>query len=336
MFCPVTNQERKLPIVGLHVWIVLLSVMALLSLRPALAQSASDEVHIFPRSSPGPRVGDRAVLKANVDLVLVNVTVTDNRDRVISDLRANDFFVLDDKHRQQIRYFSSEDVPLSLVVVLDSSGSMRNKYEQARSAAKEFFQCSNPLDEFALVTFADRPRILAEANGSLSEIESALTLVQPGGETALWDAVYLGLQRLRSARYPRKALLLISDGGDNHSRYSQREIKSVLQEADVQLYAIDIIESFPRRREETSGLLALDEIASTTGGRVWLTHDASELQRAVRRISDDLRSQYVLGYLPGPSARDGKWHRIKVELNVPKSRKLRAYAKKGYYGLVEP
>ena len=268
--------------------------------------------------------------------MLVNVTVTDNRDRLISNLRVGDFSVLDDKHRQHIRYFSSEDAPISVVVVLDSSGSMRNRFEQARSAATEFFQCSNPLDEFSVITFADTPRILAGSHDSLSEIESGLSRVRPGGETALWDAVYLGLQQLRSARYPKKALLLISDGGDNHSRYSQSEIKSVLQEADVQVHAIYIFESFPRRREETSGLLALDEVASTTGGRVLLTHDASELQRAVRQISDDLRSQYVLGYLPGPSARDGKWHRIKVELNVPTSRKLRAYAKKGYYGLVEP
>jgi len=228
MFCPVTNQERKLPIVGLHIWIAVLSMVAVLSLQTGFAQSSSDKVHILPPSSPDRKAGQRAFLKANVDLVLVNVTVTDFKDRVVSNLRASDFSVLDDKYRQQIRYFSSEDVPFSLVVVLDSSGSMRNKFEQARSAATEFFQCSNPLDEFALIAFADRPRVLAEPDGSLSEIEPALSRVQPGGETALWDAVYLGLQRLRSARYTRKALLLISVGGDNHSGYSQREIKSLL------------------------------------------------------------------------------------------------------------
>jgi Ca-activated chloride channel family protein len=336
MFRLVTHDKHELQVIRLHVWIAALSVVAVVSLRPAFAQSASDEVHTLPPPSPGRQTGQRPLLKANVDLVLVNVTVTDFKDRVISNLRASDFSVLDDRHRQQIRYFSSEDVPLSLVVVLDSSGSMRNKFDQARSAATEFFQCSNPLDEFTVITFADRPRVLAESHDSLSEIESALNGVQPGGETALWDAVYLGLQQLRSARYTKKALLLISDGGDNHSRYSQSEIKSVLQEAGVQLYAIYIFESFPRRREETSGLLALDEVASTTGGRVFLIHTTSELHQAVRQIGDELRNQYVLGYLPGPSLRDGKWHRIKVELNVPKSRKLRAYAKKGYYGFVEP
>jgi len=334
MFCPVRYHEHTSRKVWKQLWIA--AFCAVLLCRPAAAQSGLDEVHVLPPSSQSSHERNRAFLKANVDLVLVNVTVNDSKDQAITHLRASDFSVLDDKHRQQIRYFSSDDVPISIVIVLDSSGSMRNRFEPARNAAIEFFQACNPQDEFAVVTFADQPRLLVESNGSISEIEAALNRVQPGGETALWDAVYLGLQRLRHASYTRKALLLISDGEDNHSRYLQKEIKSVLQEADVQLYAISVIQSFPTKQEEKSGLLALDEVASTTGGQLLLTHDASELHRAVRQISDDLRSQYVLGYLPGPSARDGKWHHLKVELNVPKSRKFRAYAKNGYYGSVEP
>jgi Ca-activated chloride channel family protein len=270
-------------------------------------------------------------LQSRVDVVLVNVTVTDSRDRLITDLQAKDFSVLDDKHQQRIRYFSLEDAPVSIVVILDASGSMERNFEQARSAVIKFLRFSNPQDEFALVTLADTPRLLTDFTVSPDRIESLLRPLQPRGETALWDAIYFGLEQMRGARHGKKALLLISDGGDNHSRYTQSEIKSALREADVQVYAIDIFEPFPRRREEKSGLLALDEVASTTGGRVLLTHDASELHRAVLQISDELRTQYVLGYLPGPSAHDGKWHKVKVELNVPKSRKLRSYAKKGYY-----
>ena len=140
---------------------------------------------------------------------------------------------------------------------------------------------------------------------------------------------------MRKARYGKKALLVISDGGDNRSRYTQGEIKSVLKEADVQVYAIDIFEKYPKTPEEKSGLLALDEVTSVTGGRVFLTHDADELHRAVRQISEELRTQYVLGYSLGQSVRDGKWHKVKVALNVPKSRSLRIYAKKGYYSPVD-
>jgi Ca-activated chloride channel family protein len=241
----------------------------------------------------------------------------------------------DGKNPQSIRYFSSEDTPISVAVILDTSGSMGNKIEQARRAAIEFFRSSNPQDDFALVTFADRAHLAADFTDSVNDIESVLRPIQAGGETALWDAVYLGLQQMRKARYGKKALLVISDGGDNSSRYTQAEIKSVLREADAQLYAIDIFERFPRTKEERSGLLALDEVTSVTGGRVFLTHDSNELHQAVKQISEELRTQYVLGYLPDKSTRDGKWHKIKVEMNATKSRKLRIYAKKGYYSPVD-
>jgi len=300
-----------------------------------LAQIGQDEVHILPPSRPALQAEHQAALKTKVDLVLLNVTVTDSEDRLVSNLEASDFLVLEGKRPQRIRYFSSEDAPISVAVILDASGSMENKFEQARSAAIEFFRSSNPQDEFAVLAFADQPRLLADFTDSLDEIASALRPMQADGHTALWDAIYAGLREMRKARYGKKALLVISDGGDNHSRYTQAEIKSVLKEADVQLYAIDIFERYPKTQEERSGLLALDEVTSATGGRVFLTHDANELQRAVRQISDELRTQYVLGYPLSQSARDGKWHKVKVETKVAKSRKLRIYAKKGYYSPVD-
>ncbi len=322
-------------ILKLLVWMAGATVLAAVLVPPVFAQVSPDEIHILPRISAPRQPEHQQTLKSSVDLVLVNVTVTDSHGRLVHDLRASDFLLVDGKNPQHIRYFSSEDEPISVVVILDTSGSMGNKIEQACGAATEFFRSSNPQDEFAVVTFADKPRMLTHFTDSLEDIESVLHFLQPGGPTALWDAMYVGLNAMRAARYGKKALLVISDGGDNYSRYTQREIKSVLREADVQVYAIDIFERFPKSPEERSGLLALDEVTNTTGGRVFLTHDSNELHRAVKQISEELRTQYVLGYLPDKTTLDGKWHKIKVEMNATKPRKLRIYAKKGYYSPVD-
>jgi Ca-activated chloride channel family protein len=335
VIAPVTHHQARLVVLRLLVWIASATVLNAVLLQPAFAQVSQDEVHILPRTSTPRQPEHQRAIKTSVDLVLVNVTVTDSHDRLIHNLNSSDFLLVDGKNLQRIRYFSSEDAPISVAVILDTSGSMGNKLEQACSAASEFFRSSNPQDEFAVVTFADKPRLLTHFTDSLEDIESVLRPIQPGGPTALWDAMYVGLNAMRTARYGKKALLVISDGGDNYSRYTQREIKSVLREADVQVYAIDIFERFPRSPEEKSGLLALDEVTSTTGGRVFLTHDSNELHRAVQQINDELRTQYVLGYLPDKTKRDGKWHKIKVEMNATKPRKLRIYAKKGYYSPVD-
>jgi Ca-activated chloride channel family protein len=334
MTAPAIQRRTKLRIPKLLMWGLCVAVLGGLFSQPVFAQVDNDEVHIFSRSTLV-RGSQPPAFKANVDLVLVNVTVTNSDNRLVSNLRASDFKILDGKHSQRIRYFSSEDAPISVAVILDTSRSMRNNFDEVRSAAMEFFRYSNPQDEFAVVAFADAPRLVADFTSSPEDIEAALQPIQAEGFTALWDAIYAGLTQMRKAHYGKKALLVISDGGDNHSRYTQGEIKSVLKEADVEVCAIDIFERFPKRPEEKSGLLALDEVVSVTGGRVFLTHDANELHRAVKQISDELRTQYVLGYLPGQSARDGKWHKVKVELNVAKAKKLRVHAKKGYYGPVD-
>ena len=331
----VGHRQARLRVLRLLIWSLWTTVLAAPCAEPAFAQGFQDEVHILAPSKLARRTERGPTLKANVDLVLVNVTVTDSEDRFVSNLQARDFSVLDGKHPQEIRYFSSEDAPMSVAVILDTSRSMRNNLEQARSAAMEFFRYSNPQDEFAVVAFADAPRLQADFTDSTADIEAALQPIQADGYTALWDAIYLGLREMRNARFGKKALLVISDGGDNHSRYTQGELKSVLKEADVQVYAIDIFERYPKTPEEKSGLLALDEVTSVTGGRVFLTHGADELHRAVRQISEELRTQYVLGYSLSQSARDGKWHKLKVGLNRPKSQKLRIYAKTGYYGPVD-
>jgi len=296
-----------------------------------LAQSAADEIHITPQ----PRFvrPERAAFRSDVNLVLVNVTVTDFQGRLVSELGPGNFSILEDKRPQQLRYFSREEEPLSVAIILDTSQSMKVHMEQARGAALALVRDSNPEDEFVLITFSDEPQLVASLADSEPEadLQRFTAGVSAKGNTALWDAVYLGVRELRHARYGRRALLMISDGGDNHSRFTQAEIKSLLKEADVQVYGIDMLERAPMRSEDRVGLLSLEEVAGATGGRVFPVHDMAELHRAVGQINLALRTQYVLGYYPSEVARGGGWRRIKVEVkNLADSRGLHIYAKKGY------
>jgi Ca-activated chloride channel family protein len=296
-----------------------------------LAQMAADEVHITPH--PRSVRPDRAAFRSDVNLVLVNVTVADFQGRLVSELGPENFSILEDKRPQQLRYFSREEEPLSVAIILDTSQSMKAHMAQARAAALAFVRDSNPEDEFVLITFADQPRLVA----SLADSEPEADLlrftagVSAKGNTALWDAVHLGVRKLRHARHGRRALLVISDGGDNHSRYTQSEIKSLLEEADVQVYGIDMLDPAPMKSADRLGLLSLDEIAGATGGRIFPVHDLAELHRAIDQISLALRTQYVLGYYPSQAAQAANWRKIKVEVkNFSDSRGLHIYAKKGY------
>ena len=310
-------------------------VVAACLVGAAWAQTGLDQPHVLPRLQMVSVHAQRNYFRTNVNLVLVPVTVLDHAGRLVSGLRSDNFTISDNKLPQTIKYFSREDLPISLTVILDTSGSMGAKIRDARHAALEIFESSNPHDEFNLITFGDKPQNL-DATDSLEDMRNSLTLVQPEGYTALWDAMYVGLAQLRQARYGRKAIVIISDGGDNHSRYTEKEIKSLLEEADVQVYAIGLFEKSVRTFEERMGPLRLDEITSMTGGRTFSVHDRNELARAVTQISLELKNQYVLGYYPRSSERDGKWRRIQVQLkSVDTPAKLRVRARKGYYGPAE-
>ncbi|HWR14980.1 MAG TPA: VWA domain-containing protein [Terriglobales bacterium] len=308
----------------------------------AIAQT-NDEVHIQPRTNSSaqqmPKGGVDPTLKTHtrpmkvdVDLVLVPVTITDPMNRLVTGLEQDNFELFEGSDKQEIRHFSSEDVPISLGVIFDVSGSMANKIEKAREAVVEFFRTANPQDEFFMVTFNDRPVLLSDFTESVEDIQSKIIFAKPEKRTALMDAIYMGLHQMKKADRQKKALLIISDGGDNHSRYTEKEIKSLVKEADVQIYGIGIYDSSPTTPEEKMGPVVLSEVCDVTGGRAFTIDNPNELADVATKIGIELRNQYVLGYRPNKPARDGKWRKIKVKLNPPKGLPpLHVYAKTGYY-----
>jgi Ca-activated chloride channel family protein len=308
------------------------------------AWAQQEEVHIQPRTKPDgaqPKMTaemDASLkthtkpFKVDVDLVLVPVTITDPMNRLVTGLEKQNFELFEAGSKQEIRHFSSEDAPISLGVIFDMSGSMSNKLEKAREAVVEFFRTANPQDEFFTIAFSERPELLADFTTSVEDIQGKLVYTMAKGRTALLDAIYLGLNKMHQAKHQKKALLIISDGGDNHSRYTESEIKSLVKEADVQIYAIGIFDLTPRSPEEQSGPSTLAEITDVTGGRTFTIDNPNELADIATKIGIELRNQYVLGYRPRNPVHDGKWRKVKVKLNPPKGLPpLHVYAKTGYY-----
>jgi Ca-activated chloride channel family protein len=305
------------------------------------AQSSLDEIHVMPRGAVSqlsapilmlPNYESIKPIKVNVNLVLVPVTVTDPMDRVVTGLDREDFEILDGKAPQEIRHFSKQDAPISVGVILDSSGSMKTKIERAREAVAAFLRTGNPEDEFFLITFADRPEEISRFGDSIENMQSHLVMSVPKGRTALLDAVYLGISKMRQAKFQKRALLIISDGGDNHSRYTEGELKSLVREADVIIYAIGIYDHYFNTMEEALGPSLLGQITTLTGGRTFVVDNPNDLPSIAKKIGVELRDQYLLGYRPSVERQDGKFHKIKVRMRVRKKLpRLRVYAKSGYY-----
>jgi len=277
------------------------------------------------------------VLHVDVELTLLNVVVTDPYNRLIMGLDPDNFRVFEDKVEQEIITFSSEDVPISLGVIFDCSGSMSDKVGKAREAAVEFLKTANPEDEFFLVSFNERAELTSPFTNSVEDLQGRLLLTVPKGRTALLDSIYLGLSQMRGARHPKRALLILSDGGDNHSRYQESDIKRLVKEADTQLYAIGIFDPLRNRSqtiEELNGPSLLSEVTEMTGGRVFAVENLNELPDVATKISLELRNQYVLGYRPSNKAHDGRWRKIKIKMRAPRGLPpLSVYSKTGYYSL---
>jgi Ca-activated chloride channel family protein len=274
-----------------------------------------------------------ARLRVDVNLVQVPATVTDPMNRLVTGLEKENFAVTDDNVPQTIRYFSSQDAPITIGVVLDLSGSMSSKFTRARKALTEFLRTSNPQDEFFVVGFNDRPSVIVDYTSDVDDVEARMVMLKPENRTALIDAVYLGVDHLRQAKYDRKALLIISDGGDNRSRYTQNELERVVREADVQIYSIGIFDNYAPSPEEQLGPELLKQICESTGGRLFnVGSDTADLADIASRISDELRNEYVLGYSPSEPKRDGSWRKLKVKLAPPPGLPpLTVHFREGYY-----
>jgi Ca-activated chloride channel homolog len=295
------------------------------------------QANLEVRTKPGEKTEPRPASNIRVEstLVLIPVTVTDPLNRFVTGLEKENFKLTEDKLPQDITQFSSEDAPLSVGVVFDCSGSMGHKLDKSRQAVAQFFKLANPEDEFFLVQFNDSANLIQPFTRNLEEIQNKLAFTQSKGRTAMLDAVYMAVHEMKKAKNPRKALLLISDGGDNSSRYSETEIKNLVKEADVQIYAIGIYESAGGRNrtpEETSGPALLTEIAEQTGGRQYQVDNLNELPDVAAKIGIELRNQYILGYAPKNLSRDGKYRRVQVKLVQPHGMPiLRPFWKQGYY-----
>jgi Ca-activated chloride channel family protein len=341
----VARFARRIPLLSL-----LLAPLLLLSISPACAQDTDnpdnplDSVHITTPPpvavkvdpsiplTPGATLRTGIQFRVDTNIVLIPLTVTDPMDRLVTGLEKENFIVLEDNHGQSIRTFACDDAPVSIGVILDLSGSMSNKVVRARGAVLQFMKTSNPQDEFFVIGFNDRPELITDYTSSPDDVEARLATVQAGHRTALLDAIYFGLEKMKQAKYQRKALLIVSDGGDNNSRYTENEVRSSVKEADVQVYSIGIFDPEAATVEERNGPMLLNDLSNDTGGRLFRVDDLSEMGDIATRISAELRNEYVIGYKTDNVRNDGKWRKVKVKLSPPAGLpQLTVHARAGYY-----
>lgn len=328
---------------------VLTSFLLLMLALPACSQeSPLDAVHTAPPPAAAPKdarpvvSGDDVAKKAtssrgstiqvNADLVLVPLTVTDPQNRLVTGLERGNFMLYDNNLQQVIKSFATEDAPLSIGIVFDLSGSMQSKFVRARRALSEFLRTCNPQDEFFVVGFNDRPAILVDYTSDVEDVEARMVMLKPENRTALIDAVYLGVNKLRDAKYARKALLVVSDGGDNRSRYTEGELTRAVRESEVQIYSVGIFDMYAPTVEEQNGPMLLHQLSDVTGGRLFQVRDVQDLSDIAQRISEELRNEYVIGYTPTDRRRNGAWRKLNVKLVPPPGLpELTVHNREGYY-----
>jgi Ca-activated chloride channel family protein len=306
--------------------------LTILPAQTAYFVSASPSTEAASAPDPAAQQTAQRSLRMDVNMVLVPVMVTDIADRPVMGLEKRNFALYQDGEEQQIGYFATEDAPISVGLILDLSKSMTSKFDMERAAVSEFFKNANGSDDYFVIAFSDRPKLVSEETQSIEALESRLASQVPDGNTALFDAISEGASRMKGAQYRRKALLIISDGGDNHSRHHLKEIKRVLQESDLQVYAIGIFDEGPfKSLEESLGRAWLGKITGATGGRVAAVDKSSKIPEAAAEISREIRSQYVLGYRPNGTPGDRVRRKIRVQVTPTAGpMALHTYYKSGY------
>jgi Ca-activated chloride channel homolog len=287
-----------------------------------------------------------ATFRVAADLVLVPVTVIDRNGKTVQGLEAHNFTILDNLEPQRIVSFANEDSPCSVGLVLDVSGSMRYTLEGAKEIARAFLGTANPDDEFQLLTVSSQPQAISGFTTDVPALEASIGSSRSGGMTALFDTVYVAEHRMREAKRPRRALLIVSDGIDNHSRYSQRALMQAALEADVQVYTIlvangsaaalgdtatlrPILVRKPwEQTQERQGPSTLEALSAKTGGLFFRVADQAEAKRAAIQAGQAIRGEYLIGYQAPESVPAGKWHRVRVHLDIPH---VEVHGRKGYY-----
>jgi Ca-activated chloride channel family protein len=285
-----------------------------------------------PQAQPADQSGERFTL--DTTLVLIPVTVTDSMNRFVLGLHKGDFRLYENGAEQTITNFSGEDAPLSVGLVFDTSGSMLDKLRTSRRAAIQFLRTMNAQDEAFLVEFGDQASLAVRFTSQLDEIQTKLTAAEPGGLTAMLDGAQLALHEMQKAKNPRKAMVIISDGGDNNSRYTAKEIESLVREADVQVYAMGVFQPsiFTGLKDDVNGARLLSQLAEQTGGRAFSASDANDLPSVAARIAIELRNQYVLAYRSTNRNNDGKYRKVEVKIGAqPGIPNLKVHWRLGYY-----
>jgi Ca-activated chloride channel homolog len=288
-------------------------------LRPASQSGAQSPL----RSADNNRAvasepGDKIVIGAN--LVNIAVAVSDTQGRFVPGLSKDEFEVFDNGVRQQVAHFSDLDAPISIGIVYDVSGSMGGKIDRSARALKRFIETSHDQDAFFLITFNGRSALAQDfTRGDPTPIVDRLASVRPYGQTALYDAVYLALEKVNRGPHARQAILLISDGQDNNSSHSFAELCNAIKESGVMIYTIGITAQSGDRRPDI-GRFVLDQIAEMSGGRSFFPtpYDESGLMEDCARIALELRHQYSIGFYPTDPLSETKYHRIKVRVAAPK------------------
>jgi len=322
------NRARVANVTLLHLLCVCLPLLAQVNITPRL------------RRTPAPESRELATnLRVDSSLALIPALVTTILGTPVADLNKDDFRIFENGAEQSITYFGTEDAPVSVGLLLDTSGSMQNKMQKSLQAAAQLFKASNVQDEFFLMEFNGHPTLSVPFTSDSEELSRRIARTRPFGRTSLYDAVYLALAQMKKARHARKALVILSDGGDNRSRHNFREIKRILVESDVQVYALGIFDpgtASSRAPEEVNGPQLLNELAEESGGRHFPVSNLNDLPEAAAQIGIELRSQYVLGYSPSNNERDGKYRRVSVKL-VPETSgpPLRVDFRRGYYAPVD-
>jgi Ca-activated chloride channel family protein len=265
--------------------------------------------------------------KVDVNLVVVRTSVTDPLNRYVTGLGQEHFHLFEDKVEQSIVHFTQEQAPISVGIIFDISGSMKEYFASAKKSILRFLESGSPHDEFFLVSFNHKVALEADFTNQSSNIQNIVSFRTPGGRTALYDAVYMGLEKAKEGKHDKKAIVIITDGEDNSSRYSFGEVKELAKESDVQIYAIG------EEGKMQYGKSIIQDLVNLTGGRAFFPHSFSELDYYVDLIHAELRNQYVIGYHSTNKAQDGKWRKIRVKLDAPEGLpKLAVRAREGYYG----